>query len=275
MKEIYGVIGDPIEHSLSPVMHNAVFKELNMDAIYLAFRVPREKVKEAIVGAKSLGFSGLNVTIPLKEEAIKFVKPDELAKEIGAINTIDFSEDPPRGYNTDGIGAKRALEEEIGEVKGKNVLMLGAGGAAKAIAFYLKKEGAKLIIANRTEERGEELAKRLNAEYIRLENVKSRLKEADVLINATSVGMFPDDNATLVTADMMHPELVVFDIVYNPLETRLMREAKKAGVKCIIDGVKMLVYQGAVAFKIWTGKEAPVETMERAVREALLKEKQK
>lgn len=270
MKKVYGVIGNPIEHSLSPVMHNAVLKKLGMDAVYLPFRVTPEEVEDAIKGAKSLGFAGLNVTIPLKEKCTEFVELDEISKEIGAINTIAYSYNRIRGYNTDGIGAKRALEERIGEIKRKSVLIIGAGGAAKAISFYLKKDGAKIIIANRTEKKAINLAKKLKAEWIPLENLKERLKETDVLIHATSVGMYPKEDSTLATADMMHPNLAVFDIVYNPMETKFLKEAKKARLRCIIDGIKMLVHQGAASFKIWTNIEPPVEVMEKAVRKALL-----
>jgi shikimate dehydrogenase len=273
MKKIYGVIGDPVAHSLSPVMHNAAFEELGMDAVYLAFRVAKDGLGDAIRGAKSLGISGLNVTIPLKEQARFFVDAEEVAKQIGAINTIDFSSGRPVGYNTDGIGALRVLKEAAGEIKGKYVLIFGAGGAAKAISFYLDAEGARVTVANRTKERAVQLASKLsNADAIGLDaELKERIKDADVLINATSVGMHPHENATLVTADMMHPDLVVFDIVYNPMETRLLKEATRAGVKKIINGVKMLVYQGAASFQIWTHEEPPIEVMEKAVIGALRK----
>ncbi len=269
MKEVYGVIGDPVEHSLSPVMHNAAFEALNMDAIYLAFRVPPEYTRDAIRGAWSLGFSGLNVTIPLKEIALSYVSADEIARKIGAINTISFKKGVPYGYNTDGIAALKVLEEAVGDIRGKHVLILGAGGAAKAIAFYLASAGAFVKIANRTAERAAEIASKLNASWTDLENLKEHIKDAEILINATSVGMYPYVENTLVTAEMMHHDLIVFDIVYNPVETRLLREAKKANVKMTIDGVKMLVYQGAAAFEIWTGVEPPKDVMERAVRNAL------
>ena len=276
MKKIFGIIGDPVAHSLSPTMHNAAFREIGMDGIYLAFKVSLEEVGSAIKGAKSLGILGLNVTIPLKEKALLFVEADEIAKKIGAINTIDFSRGVAYGYNTDGLGAKRALEEIVGvdKIKGKSVLMLGAGGAAKAIAFYLDIAGAKLTIANRTRGRAIRLASTLhNATSIELDTnaLVNSIKNADILINATSVGLHPNENATLITADMMHPDLVVFDIVYNPMETKLQREAKKAGVKKIVDGVRMLVYQGAESFRIWTNKEPPIEVMEKAVRDALIR----
>jgi shikimate dehydrogenase len=271
MKRVYGIIGDPVAHSLSPVMHNAAFEKLGLDAIYLAFRVSKGELKDAIRGAKSLGIAGLNVTIPLKEKALFFVNAEEEAKKIGAINTIDFSTGTPVGYNTDGIGSLRALKEVVGEIEGKDVLILGAGGAARAISFYLDAEGAKVTIANRTKERAAQLTSILhNAKSIGLgAELTKQLKDLDILINATSVGMHPNEDATLVRAEMMHPDLVVFDIVYNPMETKLLKEAKKAGVKKIVDGVKMLVYQGAASFKIWTKKEPPIAEMEKAVRDAL------
>ena len=274
MKKIYGIIGDPVAHSLSPVMHNAAFEKLGMDAVYLAFRVSKSELEDAIRGAKSLGISGLNVTIPLKEKALSFVDAEEVAKKIGAINTIDFSSGTPVGYNTDGIGSLRVLKEIVGEIKGKNVLILGAGGAAKAISFYLDTEGAKVTIANRTKERAAQLASNLrNADFIGLgAELKKHINASDILINATSVGMHPNENATLVSADMMHPDLVVFDIVYNPMETKLLNEAKRAGVKKIVDGVKMLVYQGAASFKIWTKEEPPIKAMEKAVRDAMIRD---
>lgn len=272
MKKIYGIIGDPVEHSLSPVMHNAAFEKLGMDAVYLAFRVSTDKLGDAIRGAKSLGIAGLNVTIPLKEKALSFVDAEEVAKKIGAINTIDFRSGV--GYNTDGIGSLKVLKESVGELKDKRVLILGAGGAAKAISFYLDTEGARVTIANRTKERAVQLASNLrNADSIGLDDeLKECIKALDILINATSVGMHPDENATLITADMMHPDLVVFDIVYNPMDTKLLREAKKAGVKKIVDGVKMLVYQGAASFMIWTKMEPPIEVMEKVVRAALIRD---
>ena len=271
MKKIFGVLGDPVEHSLSPVMHNAAFEKLGMDALYLAFQVSKDELGDAIRGAKSLGIAGLNVTIPLKEHALSFVDMDEMTKQIGAINTIDFSSGRPVGYNTDGIGSLRVLKETVGEIKGKNVLILGAGGAAKAIAFYLDAEGAKVTVANRTKERAVQLASRLStADAIGLDaEFEERIKDADVLINATSVGMHPHDNETPVYAELLHPDLVVFDIVYNPMETRLLKEAKRAGVKRIVHGVKLLVYQGAASFKIWTNEEPPIAVMEKAVINAL------
>ncbi|HLB72204.1 MAG: shikimate dehydrogenase [Candidatus Methanoperedens sp.] len=269
--KLFGVLGDPVSHSLSPVMHNAAFKALGMDCAYHAFRVRPENLKDAIHGAYALGFGGLNLTIPLKEKALEIVKPSVAAKEIGAVNTVDFK-DGIVGYNTDGIGAKKALAESGIEIDGKNVLLLGAGGAARALAFQLARDGASVNIANRTVERAQALASEVNkvgrAKALGLENLRSLIKECDILINSTAVGMFPEVSGTIVSSDMMHSDLVVFDIVYNPVETGLLREARKAGARTI-DGVKMLVHQGAEAFRIWTGKIPPVDVMEKAVREKL------
>jgi shikimate dehydrogenase len=271
MRKLYGVLGDPVAHSLSPVMHTAAFASLGMDALYLPFRVSREQLGDAIRGAASLGFGGLNLTIPLKEAALQYVEADQLAKQISAVNTVAFTAGRPAGYNTDGLGALQVLREAVGNLAGRAVLILGAGGAAKAIAFYLDAEGARVTIADRTRARAEELAQRLtNALASGLgRELRTKLAAADILINATSVGMHPREDETLVTAEMMRPDLVVFDIVYNPLETKLLQEARRAGVKTCITGVKMLVYQGAASFKIWTGREPPIAVMERAVLDAL------
>lgn len=269
--KLFGVLGDPVSHSLSPVMHNAAFKALGIEAEYHAFRVGIEALRDAIHGAHALGFGGLNLTIPLKEKALDFVMPEGLAKVIGAVNTIDFKKGIA-GYNTDGTGAKMALVRNGIEVKGKNVLLLGAGGAARAIAFQLAKDGAFVTIANRTDGRAVALAEDVRkigkAKAASIEDLKNLVQHSDVLINSTSVGMLPEITETLVTSDMMHGSLVVFDIVYNPVNTRLLQEARKAGA-IAIDGVKMLVYQGAEAFKIWTGKTPPLDVMEKAVRERL------
>ena len=271
MRKLYGVLGDPVAHSLSPVMHTAAFASLGMDALYLPFRVSREQLGDAIHGAASLGFGGLNLTIPLKEAALHYVEADQLAKQIGAVNTVAFTTGRPEGYNTDGLGSLQVLREVAGDLAGTTVLILGAGGAAKAIAFYLDAEGASVTIADRTRARAEELAQRLaNAVAIGLgSELATKLAAADILINATSVGMHPRVDETLVTAELMRPDLVVFDIVYNPLETKLLQEAHRAGVKTCISGVKMLVYQGAAAFKLWTNREPPIAVMEQAVLTAL------
>jgi shikimate dehydrogenase len=276
LTQVYGIIGSPIEHTLSPLMHNIAFKELGLDCIYHAFNVGKQDAERAIKGALALGFGGLNVTIPLKEQALQFVNPDTMSRRIGAINTIDSE---GNGFTTDGKGAARALTEAGVKVKDSSVLMLGAGGAAKSIAAQLLTEGARVLVANRTKSRAAILVEKMVAENIScgcddiealsLDEVNSVIGEAHVLINTTSVGMHGvAEGQTIVRAEQMHKGLVVFDIVYNPLETQLLKEAYKAGCMTI-DGVKMLVYQGAESFKIWTGFDAPIVLMESAVRAAL------
>jgi shikimate dehydrogenase len=269
--KLFGVLGDPVSHSLSPVMHNAAFKALGMDCEYHAFRVGHSALYNAIHGAHALGFGGLNLTIPLKEKALEIVKPSESAKQIGAVNTVDFK-NGLMGYNTDGIGAKKALVEKGIDIKGKRILLLGAGGAARAVAFALARDGANISIANRTYDRAELLAREVGnvgkASAVGLDDLKTMINHCEILINSTAVGMFPKISETMVTSDMMHSNLVVFDIVYNPVNTLLLEEARKAGAKTI-DGVMMLVHQGAEAFKIWTGETPPIDVMERAVRAKL------
>ena len=278
MMKIYAVLGDPIGHSMSPVMHNAAFRALGMPDRYHAFRVRQQDLRDAIYGAKALGFGGLNLTIPLKEEALKYVDPDPIAARIGAVNTIDFA-DGIQGYNTDGIGAMRALEDVGVGVAGKNILIIGAGGASRAIAFQFAYSGGEITIANRTEERADKLARDLrtgleeldrssHVRSIGLDRVASEIADADILINATSIGMYPDVDASPVSPDLLRPELVVFDIVYNPLHTRLLSEAEQRGA-ITIGGVRMLVHQGAEAFRIWTGREPPVDVMFEAVVQEL------
>ncbi len=278
MKTIFAVFGDPVEHSLSPVMHNAAYKALGMDCEYHKFRVTLDDLEGAIKGARAMGFGGLNLTIPLKEKALGIVEPDTMAQAIGAVNTIEFSGDTIAGitgivgHNTDGIGAVKALAASGVDIPGSRVLILGAGGAARAVAYQLAKDGARVTIANRTLGKAQELAGNVrsvgNANGTGLEELPKLTADADIIINTTSVGMHPDTDRTLVTADMMHTGQVIFDIVYSPLETRLLREAKKAGA-VTIDGIKMLVLQGAESFRIWTGIEPPVDVMEQAVRDVL------
>ncbi|MEZ5334179.1 MAG: shikimate dehydrogenase [Methanolobus sp.] len=271
MNTVYGVYGDPIAHSLSPDMHNAAFRELGMECTYQAFRVSPENLKDALLGAKAMGFGGVNLTVPLKQEALGIVDADPMAESIGAINTVDFK-DGLTGYNTDGIGAKRAIEEHDVEIKGSNVLIAGAGGAARAIAFQFARDGANITIANRTEQKALDLSMEVSSVGIAtgcgIDRIKDLIDDCDILVNCTTLGMKPKTEGTIATAEDMHKDLTVFDIVYNPLETRLLKEAKEAGAKAIT-GEMMLVYQGAEAFRIWTGVEPPIEAMKQAVLEGL------
>ncbi len=275
--KIYLLIGDPAEQSLSPAMHNAAFKALGLNSIYIALRVPKPMLAHVLAGVRAMSIAGLNVTTPHKITVADMLdKLDESAKLVGAVNTIKNLKGKLIGFNTDGEGALRALEQKAGSLSGKKVVLMGAGGAARAIAFSIAKAGAKISIANRTISRARVLAsaieKKFRADVKSLELKRSKLakvvKQADVLINATTVGTYPNVGRTLVTANMMHRGLVVNDIVYNPLETRMLREAKRAGAKTV-DGLGMLVHQGALAFEIWTRRRAPIKVMEAAARREL------
>jgi len=266
---VYAVFGDPVEHSLSPAMQNAAFSALGLSARYLAFRVRRERLRDAILGAEAMGFGGLNLTIPLKEEALKVVDPDDNAAAMGAVNTVAFVDGEGgriQGYNTDGLGALRALEGAGVRVEGRRVLVIGAGGAAKAIARQLALSGAELSIANRAPRRALDLAAAVGGRGYGLSDLDKLVPEAEVIVNATSVGMREGD-PRLVDGRLFREGQTVFDIVYNR-ETELLQDAANAGAK-VLDGVMMLVYQGALSIEVWTGRRAPVDVMEQAVREEL------
>jgi shikimate dehydrogenase len=270
---LVGIIGDPVEHSLSPPMHNAAFKHLQMDYVYVPFHVLKENLPNAVEGAKAMGMKGLNVTIPHKREVINFLDElDTAAELIGAVNTIKFDEKISKGFNTDGLGAVMAIEE-VKSVKGKKLVILGAGGAARAICFQLLLNGAgNISIVNRTLENAcqlkDDLLKNFSAEVSCLkldDKLEEVLEDTDVLINTTPVGMHPHEHQRpIVNKDMLHQGLLVNDIVYNPLKTGLLREAKKAGAMTI-SGVRMLIYQGIEAFRIWTGINPPLEVFEKAL----------
>jgi len=277
--KVCGVIGDPIEHTMSPVMHNAAFKNKGLDYVYLSFRVKKEELGKAIEGMRALNIRGLNITIPHKVAIIPFLDElDHLADKIGAVNTIVNDNGVLKGYNTDATGFLQALLERGIEPKGKRVVILGAGGASRAISFILAERGARIVILNRLLELdwAKELASRISQTFARevealelnRKNLAIVLEKADILINATSVGMSPNINETPVTSDLLKPSLVVFDIVYNPTKTRLQREAEVAGATAI-SGLDMLVWQGALAFEKWTGRKAPVKLMREEAIKAL------
>jgi len=264
--KIFGIFGDPIGHSLSPAMQNAAFRHLGLDACYHAFRVAAPRLEDAVMGAAAMGFGGLNLTIPLKEEALKLgsLEPDALAGVIGAVNTVSFGSDGViRGHNTDGVGAMQALLDAGVRLKGSRVLLIGAGGAARAIACALQEEGAEISIANRSARRAHDLAAAVGGLGYSLSDLERLVPASDVVINSTSVGMREGDPG-LFEARLLSADQAVFDIVYNQ-DTRLLKDARKAGAVAI-DGVMMLVYQGAKALEIWTGKQAPIAVMEAAVR---------
>jgi shikimate dehydrogenase len=266
--QLFGIIGNPVHHTLSPVLHNAAFAALGLNCVYVP--LPTTGLAEAVAGLKALGFKGVSVTIPFKEEVLRYVDVlDPVAARIGAVNTLRFgsSEDPADrrtfGSNTDWVGANRALAEKM-ELKGGRVLMAGAGGAARAIGFGLLAAGAEVLLTNRTREKGIELARQLGCAFVEPDALAGI--QADALVNATSVGMVPAVEQTPVPAAVLGNFSVVMDIVYAPLATSLLREAREAGCE-VIDGLAMLLYQGAAQFELWTGKDAPLAVMRAVLAE--------
>jgi shikimate dehydrogenase len=269
---VFGVIGDPIEHSLSPTIQNAAFGHLGLDFVFLAFHVKAADLENAMRGMRGLGIHGLNVTMPHKSAVIGCLdEVDFSVRFLDSANTILNRDGKLSGFSTDGVGALKALLENGVDLSGKKVLLLGAGGAAKAIAFTLVPEVGELAILNRSTEKAEALAETLGHMFNRNvvggalspDTIKMNLRDSDVLVNATSAGMKPNLSQSLVAPEWLKSDLVVMDIVYNPIETKLAKDAKAVGAK-VVSGVEMLIYQGAASFEIWTGKSAPIEVMRKA-----------
>lgn len=267
--QICVLIGDPIEHTMSPAMHNAAYKKMGLDCAYLAFKVKAEELPQAVAGLKALNVRGINVTIPHKVAVIPLLDSlDPLAEKIGAVNTVVNDNGNLKGFNTDAEGFLRALTAQGFKPAGKKAVVLGAGGASRAISYILAANGARLVILNRQQELDwakdiaalirQELGKEV--EVLELGDLAKALPGADLLVNATSVGMSPAANASPVPAGLLTGVPLVFDIVYNPIKTRLLKEAAAAGAETI-GGVDMLAWQGALAFEMWTGKKAPVDLM--------------
>ena len=277
--KVCGLIGDPVEHSMSPVMHNAAFRELGLDYLYVPFRVKKEEIGKAIDGMRALNLRGLNITIPHKVAIIPLLDElDPLAEKIGAVNTIVNNDGVLRGYNTDASGLLQSMWTNGIEPRDKNIVIIGAGGASRAVTFILADKKARLVILNRIQELdwAKELASQITQTFrqkiealeLTRENLAKVLNKADILLNATNAGMSPNTEETPVDADLLRPELVVYDIVYNPSKTRLLREAEMINAKTI-GGLDMLTWQGALAFQMWTGRKAPVELMKREAAKLL------
>ncbi len=264
---LYGVIGKPIGHSLSPAMHSAAFSEAGLNAVYLAFET--QDIEGCLRGIRALGIKGVSVTIPFKSMVVPYLdEVNLLAKRIGAVNTIINDDGRLVGYNTDTLGAYKALNEKV-VLPGKSCLLLGAGGAARSIGFILKEKGVDISLVNRSDERGNELARVLECPYIPIDRIGTH--RADLLIQTTPVGMSPNIDECLVPENVLKAGMVVMDIIYNPIETRLLKMAKAHG--CVtINGLNMLVYQGCEQFRLWTGINPPVGTMRHAAETALRKQ---
>jgi len=276
---IFCIIGHPITHSFSPSIHNYWFKELGLDFKYLAFDVHPDQLKQSIKGIKALNIKGFNVTIPHKEAILNLIdKVDVLAQEIGAINAIKLEEGDLIGRNTDALGGKKALLDAGCKIKDKKVLILGAGGAARAISFALIEDIDSLVIANRTSERvrilAGDLIKKKNNEIkiinFNTQSLKKELGDIDILINTTPIGMYPNINKSPISKEILHSDLFIFDLVYNPIETQLLKEANLIGCKSQ-GGLDMLINQGALAFEWWTNKKPSIDKIKDKIIENMMR----
>lgn len=279
--KVFALFGDPVGHSLSPVMQNRAFAASGLDCCYVPFRVDRDGLAAAVAAIRALGLWGVNITIPHKENVLPYL--DEIDREaalIGAVNTIVNRGGRLCGYNTDATGFLLSLREEAGfDATGKRAVILGAGGAARAVAFALALGGANsLDIINRDALKARALAGDLAkvtgcsaaAGSFQDELFKEALGKADLVVNATPVGMHPRHRQiSLVPAEILRPGCLVCDLVYNPVRTKLLAEAAAVGCR-VLNGLGMLVAQGALAFELWTGREAPVAVMREAVEECIL-----
>ncbi len=264
---VYGLLGRPVAHSLSPAMHNAAFAHLGINAVYVAF--PVTDLPQAVAGVRGLNLGGVSVTIPFKEEILSLLDEVEAAAaRMGAVNTIINQEGRLVGHNTDWLGAVAALEEETG-IEGRRVLILGAGGAARAIAFGLLEKGAQVAVTDLDMMKALGLARQLGVEVVAPPQLEQY--SAEILINATPVGMAPEMEPVPIAPQLLSRYELVMDIVYRPLHTRLLREAAARGCRTI-DGLKMLIHQGAAQCELWTGQPAPVSVMAQAAYRSLASE---
>ena len=262
--QVYGLLGRPVAHSLSPAMHNAAFRELGLNAVYVAFEVA--DLARAVAGLRGLQIPGVSVTIPLKEEIIPLLDGlDSRAARIGAVNTVVNRGGVLTGHNTDWLGALMALEEQT-QISGQRVLILGAGGAARAIAFAVLEKGGQVAITDVDQDKALALARQLGAAAVAPNQIGEY--SAEVLINATPVGMKPKSGDIPLDPALLEHYKVVMDIVYQPLDTRLLQEARARGCQ-VIDGLRMLIHQGAAQFELWTGRPAPREVMAQAAYDSL------
>jgi shikimate dehydrogenase len=277
--KICAIIGDPVEHTMSPAMHNAAFKKFGLDYIYFPFRVKPGELAAAVAGLRTLGVVGFNVTIPHKVAILPLLdKLDLVAEQIGAVNTVVSVSGKLVGYNTDAEGFLRALTGRGISPAGKKIAVIGAGGASRAISYILAEQGAGLTIFNRRENlvRAESIASMItinlgrDVKVLALDNLAEGLKNIDILVNTTSVGMAPQKEISPIPAELLRGIPLVFDIIYNPRETQLIKDAKKSGAKTI-GGIEMLAWQGALSFEKWTGQKAPLELMHREALKMLEK----
>ena len=276
--KVCAVIGNPVEHSLSPAIHNAAFEALGLDYVYVAFKV--EDIAPAIAGMRALGnFRGLSVTIPHKVSIMEHLDEiDDAARNTGSVNTVLNEDGILKGSSSDGPGALKALRDCGADPAGKRVLVLGSGGAARAITFTLATiekppEISMLgVIPDELDKLARDLKDKTSAPIesssLNDESLRADASEAEIIIHCTPIGMHPKTDGTLVPMDLLRPEQVVFDIVYTPRETRLLKEARSVGCRTIA-GLEMFVNQAVVQFELWTDESAPVDVMRKIVEENL------
>jgi shikimate dehydrogenase len=261
---LYGILGNPVAHSMSPLMHNAAFRFLDIDAVYLPFEV--QDLQGAVAGMKALAVKGASVTHPFKRQIFALIDEiDDTAEKIGAVNTLVFGTDGVRGTNTDWVGAVRCLEALL-PIEDHKFVVIGAGGAARAVVFGVNNKGGEAIVVNRSEKKGRALAEEFDCPFVPLAELESA--RGDCLVNTTPLGMYPKEGQMPVPKRVLGAYKAVADVIYNPLKTLLLREAEAAGCK-VASGFEMFVFQGTEQFKIWTGKEPPVELMRNLVLERL------
>ncbi len=268
--DLYCIFGNPVRHTLSPLMHNAAFEETGINAAYLAFE-PGD-IADAIQSMKILNIAGASVTIPFKIEVMQYLDDiDPLASAIGSVNTLLNRNGKISGFNTDGYGAVEALLQSGSSIDGANVLIIGNGGSSRAIAFTLLKEGARVNIAGRNLEKVTDLCNDLerfnnNVTAFQLSDMDMGLMEQfNIVINTTPIGMYPKTSLTPIDTEIISPSATVFDIIYSPHETELLKNSSQKGCK-IVHGIDMLLYQGTRQFELWTGQKAPVETMKKILQ---------
>ncbi|XJZ26298.1 shikimate dehydrogenase [Bacillota bacterium Lsc_1132] len=274
MKKLFAVLGDPIAHSMSPSMHNDLFSYYHLDAEYLPFQVKQENLHDAVKGLKALGAAGFNVTVPHKSAIIPFLDEiDELALKIGAVNTVVNQAGKLVGYNTDGLGFIKGIEPFLPVLAGKKALIIGAGGAARAIYFSLAQlTSFSIDIANRTVEKAEKLVQdcpfQNASKALSLDQAAGKLADYELIIQTTLIGMHPNLSEQPISLDQLREQAIVCDIIYNPLYTLFLQNAKKKGA-IVQNGLEMFVYQGALAFEKWTGIFPDVQKMRTNVFQQL------
>jgi 3-dehydroquinate dehydratase/shikimate dehydrogenase len=274
--DVFGVIADPVGHSLSPQIHNAAFDKLSIDAVYVPFRVPADTLGPFIEDVKRLGVRGLSVTIPHKETISKYLtRVDPAVKGIGAVNTVIFKHPEIIGYNTDYKAAMDCLEQALGggggpdepsALRNTKVLVLGAGGVARAIAYGLQRRGAKMTIASRTRARADALAQAFGGKAV--DWPSRHISDTDILVNCTPVGMHPNVDESPFNKSNLKPSMIVFDTVYNPESTLLLKEARARGCH-VVTGVDMFIHQAALQFLLFTGREPPDSVMRETLKRAI------